>query len=262
MDDDELLLFAADGVDLPPGGVESTVENDGATLRYTTYGDGPPVILLHGGMGHGGNFGKQVDELTAAGYRVVVPDTRGHGGSTRDSRPFSYELLASDLKSVMDAEGIERASIVGWSDGACTGLLLAMSNPERVAGLYFFACNVDPSGTRELEFTPVLGRCIERHTADYELLSPVGEFDQLADDLQVMQSSQPNLSQQQLATITVPVVVALGEHDEFIKRSHAEYLALSIPGARFELLPGVSHFAPIQRPQLFTDSVLRFLARE
>ena len=108
----------------------------------------------------------------------------------------------------------------------------------------------------------MLGRCIGRHTEDYERLSPVGDFDQLADDLQVMQSTQPNLSQQQLATVGVAVTVALGEHDEFIKRSHAEYLARSIPDAHFELLPGVSHFAPIQQPELFTDSVLRFLTRE
>ena len=262
MNDDDLTLFAADGVELPPGGVERIVENDGALLWVASYGHGPAVILLHGGMGHSGNFGKQVAAIAAAGYRVVVADTRGHGRSTRDSRPFSYSLLASDLKSILDALQIEQASIVGWSDGACTGLLLAMSDPARVAGLYFFACNVDPSGTRELEFTPMLGRCIGRHTEDYERLSPVGDFDQLADDLQVMQSTQPNLSQQQLATVGVAVTVALGEHDEFIKRSHAEYLARSIPGARFELLPGVSHFAPIQQPELFTDSVLRFLTRE
>lgn len=262
MNDDDLTLFAADGVALPLGGVESFVENDGARIWFASYGAGPAVILLHGGMGHSGNFGKQVDAIVDAGYRVVVVDSRGHGRSTRDSRAFSYALLASDLRSIMDALAIEQASIVGWSDGACTGLLLAMSDPARVTGLYFFACNVDPSGTRELEFTDMLGRCIGRHAADYERLSPVGDFDQLGDDLAEMQRTQPNLSQQQLAAVRVPVVSVLGEHDEFIKRSHAEYLARSIPGARFELLPGVSHFAPIQRPQLFTDSVLRFLAAE
>jgi pimeloyl-ACP methyl ester carboxylesterase len=259
-DDLELIDFALQGVALPPGGVEQTVDTNGATIWFSSYGDGPAVILLHGGMGHSGNFGKQVDAIVAAGNRVVVVDSRGHGRSTRNSRPFSYELMASDLETVMDAAGIEAASIVGWSDGADTGLLFAMKHPERVTGLYFFACNVDPSGTRELEFTDMLGRCIGRHAADYERLSPVGDFDQLGDDLGEMQKTQPNLSQQQLATVKVPVLSVLGEHDEFIKRSHAQYLARSIPGARFELLEGVSHFAPIQRPQQFTDSVLRFLS--
>ena len=257
--DDHLIDFAENGLDLPEGGTESTVETGGATIWFASYGEGPAVILLHGGMGHSGNFGKQVAAIASAGYRVVVVDSRGHGRSTRGVQPLSYELFASDLEAVMDAAGLASASIVGWSDGADTGLILALRKPERVKNLYFFACNVDPSGTKELEFTDLLGRCIGRHTADYELLSPVGDFDQLGDDLGEMQRTQPNLSQQQLASVTVPVVSVLGEHDEFIKRSHAEYLARSIPGARFELLEGVSHFAPIQRPQLFTDSVLRFL---
>lgn len=262
INDDELTRFAAEGVDLPAGGVESTVETDGATIWFSSYGDGPAVILLHGGMGHSGNFGKQVAAIAAAGYRVVVVDTRGHGHSTRGSLPLSYALFASDLEAVMDALDLASASIVGWSDGADTGLILALRNPAKVDRLFFFACNVDPSGTKDLEFTDVLGRCIARHTEDYEALSPVGDFDQLGDDLAELQSTQPNLSQQQLASVQVPVVVALGEHDEFITRSHAEYLARSIPGARFELLEGVSHFAPIQRPQQFTDSVLRFLTGE
>lgn len=262
MNDDDLIEFAELGLDLPAGGAEHRVEVDGARLWVASFGEGPAVILLHGGMGHSGNFGKQVDALTAAGHRVFVADTRGHGRSTRDDRPFSYTLLAADLEAIMDALGLPSASIVGWSDGACTGLLLAMRAPARVDRLYFFACNVDPSGTRELELTPVLERCIGRHTADYARMAPKPDFDRLADDLGVMQGTQPNLSQQQLAAVKVSVTVAIGEHDEFIKRSHAEYLARSIPGAQFELLPGVSHFAPIQRPQLFTDSVLAFLARE
>ena len=261
-DDDDLTLFARDGVELPAEGAERTVESDGASIWVASFGEGPAVILLHGGMGHSGNFGKQVAAIVAAGHRVVVVDSRGHGRSTRDGRPFSYELLASDLEAVMDALGIERASIVGWSDGADTGLVLALRAPAKVERLYFFACNVDPSGTKELEITPEIERCFSRHTADYARLSPVGQFDQLADDLGVMQGTQPDLSQQQLAAVKVPVTVVLGESDEFIKRSHAEYLARSIPGAHFELMPGVSHFAPIQRPAVFTDSVLRFLATE
>ena len=260
--DDQLIRFSEEGLDLPEGGAESTVETDGATIWFATFGDGPAVILLHGGMGHSGNFGKQVAAIAAAGHRVVVVDSRGQGRSTRGSDKLSYELFASDLEAVMDALGLQSASIVGWSDGADTGLVLALRAPQRVERLYFFACNVDPSGTLELEFTDILGRCIGRHTADYERLSPVGDFDQLGDDLSEMQRTQPNLSQEQLATVKVPVVVALGENDEFIKRSHAEYIARSIPGARFELLSGVSHFAPIQRPRQFTESLLRFLAAE
>jgi non-heme chloroperoxidase len=74
-----------------------------------------------------------------------------------------------------------------------------------------------------------------------------------------MQKTQPDFSAADLAAIRVPVVSAIGEHDEFIKRDHAEYIARTIPAARFQLLPGVSHFAPLQRPELFNAALLDFL---
>lgn len=75
-----------------------------------------------------------------------------------------------------------------------------------------------------------------------------------------MMKTEPNYGPDDLARITVPVAIVQSERDEFIKREHAEYLARSIPGARFILLEGVSHFAPLQRPDLFNDAVLAFLA--
>jgi pimeloyl-ACP methyl ester carboxylesterase len=76
-----------------------------------------------------------------------------------------------------------------------------------------------------------------------------------------MQRTQPDYSQQDLARIRVPVTIAQAEFDEFIKPEHARYLARSIPGAELILLPGVSHFAPLQRPGLFNAAVLEFLGK-
>jgi pimeloyl-ACP methyl ester carboxylesterase len=76
-----------------------------------------------------------------------------------------------------------------------------------------------------------------------------------------MQRTQPNYSAQDLAQIGVPVAIVQSEHDEFIKREHADYLARSIPGAEFVFLPGVSHFAPLQRPEQFNAAMLAFLGR-
>jgi pimeloyl-ACP methyl ester carboxylesterase len=76
-----------------------------------------------------------------------------------------------------------------------------------------------------------------------------------------MQRTQPNYSAQDLAQIRVPVAIVHSEHDEFIKREHAEYLARSIPHAEFIFLPGVSHFAPLQRPIKFNTALLSFLGK-
>ena len=74
-----------------------------------------------------------------------------------------------------------------------------------------------------------------------------------------MQQTQPNYSAQDLAKISVPVAIVHSEHDEFIKREHAEHLAHNIPKAEFVLLRNVSHFAPLQRPEQFNAAILTFL---
>ena len=259
--DDDLIRFEAEGAaPLPDTKDQGYVEHDGARIWYAAYGTGAPVILLHGGLGHSGNWGYQVPVLIENGYHTIVIDSRGHGHSTRDERPYSYELMASDVLAVMNAVGIEQAALVGWSDGACTALVLASKLPARVAGVFFFACNMDPSGTKEVEFTPILQRCVSRHKKDYARLSATpDQFEEFAEAVGLMQRTQPNYSAQDLAQIQLPVAIVQSEHDEFIKREHAEYLARSLPNAEFIYLPEVSHFAPLQRPEQFNATILAFL---
>ncbi len=258
--DDDLVQFAEHGAPLlPTPDHEDRVEHNGALIWYASFGSGPPVILLHGGLGHSGNWGYQVPALVAAGHRVVTIDSRGHGRSTRDDRPYSYELMASDVAAVMDHLSLDRAALVGWSDGACVALVFASKAPARAAGVFFFACNMDPGGTKQIEPSPLLDRCFSRHRKDYTTLSATpADFDQFVSAVGLMMRTQPNYTKQDLGTIEVPVFVALGEHDEFIKREHASYLAEVIPGATLNILPGVSHFAPLQRPDEFNETVLAF----
>lgn len=259
--DDALEHFAASGPPaLPIGDDARFIENDGARIWSASFGTGSPVILLHGGMGNAGNWGHQVPALVASGRQVIVIDSRGHGRSTWDGRPFSYDQMADDVLTVLDARQIERAPIIGWSDGACTGLAMARKQLERVAGVLFFACNVDETGTHPFEFTERIGRCLTRHKADYAALSPTPDrFDAFSEALGLMQRTQPNYSAADLSAIDVPVLVLQAEFDEFIRAEHAEYLARTLPHAGLQMLAGVSHFAPVQRPALFNAAVLDWL---
>ena len=262
--DDDLKNFEAHGaVPLPVPSKEGYVDHDGARIWYATYGSGSPVILLHGGLGHSGNWGYQVPALVDSGHRAVLIDSRGHGRSTRDSRPYSYELMAADVLAVMDALHLEKAALVGWSDGACTALILAMQNPARVAGVFFFGCNMDPSGVREIaQLNPILERCFSRHAKDYAQLSATpDQFQSFVAAVSQMMKTEPNYFAHDLAGISVPVAIVQSEHEEFIKLEHAEYLARSIPGAELILLPGVSHFAPLQRPEEFNRVMRTFLGK-
>ncbi len=258
--DDDLTKFAAEGATpLPIPDIEGYVDHKGAKIYYSTYGSGRPIILLHGGLGHRGNWGSQVPALLASGYRAILIDSRGHGRSTRDERPYTYELMASDVLAVMDSLQLDQAVLVGWSDGACTALILAAEAPTRVAGVFFFACNMDPSGVKPFQTTPALDRCFSRHAKDYDDLSTMpGRFEDFVKAVSLMQQTQPNWTADDLANIAVPVTIVQSERDEFILPEHAAYLAGTIPNAELVILKGVSHFAPLQRPLQFNTAVLAF----
>lgn len=260
--DDDLTHLADHGTPPLPAGRTGPIATDGAEIWFTDVGAGHPLVLLHGGMGNAGNFARQVPALVSAGYRVIGIDTRGHGHSSHDGRPLTYDLLAADTLAVMDALDIDDAAIVGWSDGACTGLALARLAPARVTGLFFFACNVDTTGTHPFVPSPIIDRIWNHHQRDYAALSPTPDrFEPFAKLVQQMQQTLPNYIAADLAAVRVPVTVVQAENDEFIRREHAQYIAATIPGARFELLPSASHFAPLQRPDVFNAAVLDFLAR-
>jgi pimeloyl-ACP methyl ester carboxylesterase len=235
--------------------------HDGAQLYVTTYGHGAPVILLHGGLANQRYWGDQVPALTGAGYRVILIDSRGHGRSSRDGRPYTYELMASDVVSVMDGLQLDKAAVVGWSDGAIIGLVMALHDPDRLTGVFAFAANMDPSGVKDgVETNPNFARFERQAAGDYARLSATPlDYVGFEAAIERMWATEPNYTAADLAKITTPVTIADGDHDEAIKLAHTEYLARSIPGAKLVILPGASHFAMLQRPDEFNAAVLTFL---
>ena len=247
-------------------GATGRVLHDGARIFYATYGatGGPTVILLHGGLANSRYWGNQVPALTKAGDRVILIDSRGHGRSSRDARPYTYELMASDVVAVMDRLGVRRASVVGWSDGAIIALVMAMKDPERLDRVFAFAANMDPSGVRpDTDAHPVFAR-FERQAGDeYAALSPTPhDYPAFKAAIEKMWMTEPNYTAADLARIHTPVAIVDGDHDEAIKRTHTEYLARAIPGAELIILPGVSHFAMLQDPAEFNAAMLGFLAAQ
>ena len=104
-------------------------------------------VLLHGGLANSDYWGNQVAAL-APHHRVILVDSRGHGRSTRDARPFSYDLMADDVVGLLDKLKVPRADIVGWSDGAILGLDLAIRHADRVGKVFAFAANTQTAGVK------------------------------------------------------------------------------------------------------------------
>jgi pimeloyl-ACP methyl ester carboxylesterase len=235
---------------------------NGVSIWYATFGSGPPVILLHGGLANSNYWGHQVPVL-ARSHRVIVMDSRGHGRSTRDSRPYGYTLMASDVIGLMDYLGLPQAAIVGWSDGAIIGLSLAMSHPGRVSRLFAFAANSDPSGVKDVDKSPVFTAFIARGEKEYEALSATPrEYKSFVEQISAMWATQPNWTAADLGAIKVHTWIVDADHDEAIKRENTEFMAGAIPDAGLLLQPEVSHFSMLQAPGQFSDDVLRFLERK
>lgn len=247
---------------LPGAEHSGTAEVNGIKLWYAEFGQGEPVILLHGGFANSNYWGKQVPVL-ATYFRVIVIDSRGHGRSGHDNRPLSYDLMASDVLALMDSLKIQKAAIVGWSDGAIIGLDIAIHNPDRLTRLFAFGANSDPSGTKEDPGNPIFPEMLKRSQAEYQELSPSpGDYKSFAAQLNHMWTTQPKFTAAQLHAIKLPVWIVDGDHDEVIRRENTEFMARTIPNAGLLIQPEVSHFSFLQKPQQFNDDLLNFLGNE
>jgi len=248
---------------LPKPDIATTAPIDGINLWYAIFGTGhgAPILLLHGGLANSDYWGNQIPIL-ARTHQVIVIDSRGHGRSSRTTTPISYDAMAADALALMDRLHLKTAAIIGWSDGAITALTLAMQHPDRVARVFAFAANSDPSGVKDVHDSPVFTAFIARAGREYARLNPTptgyAAFDS---DIEKMWASQPHFSDPALRAIRVPVWIVDGDHDEAIKRSDTDHMAATIPQAREMILPGVSHFAFLQDPNMFNTALQAFLLR-
>jgi pimeloyl-ACP methyl ester carboxylesterase len=233
---------------------------NGIRMYYAVYGEGPPVLLIHGGLGHADIWGFQVPAL-AKDHKVIVADSRGHGRSTRSQQPFSYALMADDYLALLDFLKIDKVALVGWSDGGIIGLDIAIRHPERLSRLFAFAANYTPEGTNDVANSPTFNAYLVRARRDYAALSPTpGEYDAFVKQISKMWVIEPRYSKQQLRAITVPTMIFDGDHDEAIKPEHTREIAKLIPGASLVIMKDASHFAMWQKPEEFNAAVRKFLA--
>jgi len=246
---------------LPQPDDQGYVEFEGAQIWCGAYGEGSPVIMLHGALGSGDDWANQVPALVDSGHAVLLIDSRGRGRSSSGHHSLSYELMAAEVLAVMNTLNIDRAALAGWSDGAIISLVAALRYPDRVGRVFAYAGNMDLSGARSEPLkTLAMDQSFGRAMDDYARLSRTpDQFRTVVSVMDGLLHSEPNYSAEDVASISRPVAIVQGEFDEFIKPEHAAYLARTIPDARLVKLPGVSHFAPWQDPATFNNALLEFL---
>ncbi|MER9459766.1 MULTISPECIES: alpha/beta hydrolase [unclassified Mesorhizobium] len=233
---------------------------NGIQMYYAVFGAGDPILLIHGGLGHGDIWASQVATMSKT-HKVIIADSRGHGRSTRTEQAYGYDLMASDYLALLDYLKIDKTALVGWSDGGIIGIDIALHHPERLTRLFAQAANVTTDGVDPGVLTnKTFAAYIDRSGRDYKRLSKTpDQYDAFVAQISHMWESEPAWTKEQLGKITTPTAIVAGDHDEAIKREHTEYMASVIPGAKLIILPNASHFAMLQAPDEYSQAALDFI---
>lgn len=219
--------------------------------HYIEQGKGFPVILLHGNGEDSSYFLHQMKPF-AQHFRVIAIDTRGHGKSPRGDRPFTIRQFAEDLLDFMNQHAIEKAHILGFSDGGNIAMVFALAHPERVEKLILNGANLDASGVKRKIQIP-----IEISYRVARLFARISSKAKKNAEMLGLMVNDPNVKPEELSRIQCPTLIVAGDKD-MIKDQHTRLIAQSIPGAELSIIPG-NHFVANQHPEAFNEVVLRFL---
>lgn len=254
------------------GGASSTTSPDsyaevrGQRLYYQISGQGPNLLLLHGGLSSGECFAKILPALSER-FRVITVDRVGHGRSSDSGEPFVYASMAEETKSFLDLLGISSTLVLGWSDGGVVGYHLASRYPGLVTKLVAVGANTRVDGMAADAVQWLEGRSdpesllvdLPDVAADYRRLSPHPE--RLLDFLKRSRDlwlRDPYITPDELKRIESPVLLIAGDRND-IRVEHLLELRTSLKHARLCILPGASHFVMQEKPHLMLPIVLDFL---
>lgn len=238
------------------------VEVEGLSVWREVTGQGDPLILLHGGFGGASSFFAQTPALVQAGFRVHVPERRGHAHTPDTDGPLSYSVMAEDTVAYLDQQVGGPAHLVGWSDGAVVAVLAALRRPDLVARMVLIGQYLNSSGRthgNELVASLDSPETIAYLRRGYDPVSPDGadHFPVVHAKMMQMIRSEPELDLGTLSRITAPTLVLQGDRDE-VSVEHSLAVVAALPDAQLAVLPG-THLLPMERPELVNSLIVSFL---
>jgi len=227
----------------------------GFKMYCEVYGQGQPLLIIHGNGGSINNFIYQIPYFSKK-YKVIIADSRAQGNSADVGDSLSYEMMADDYAALLDAMKIDSADVIGWSDGGINTLLLAIRHPEKVKKLASTGANLVPDTTAVPQeiwnmVTPFykMMKSKQNKTAEektqYKLLRLLVE--------------QPHIPLTDLHKISCPSLIIGGDHD-VIKPEHTMLIYQNIPKAYLWILPDSGHSTPIVYKDDFNNEVDKFFS--
>ena len=208
----------------------------GFKMYAETYGQGAPLLIIHGNGGSIKDFIYQIPYFDKK-YKIIIADSRAQGNSTDKGDSLTYEMMADDYAALLDAMKIDSAYVIGWSDGGINALLLAIRHPGKVIKLAATGANITPDSTAFVEgFWQNEKR---QYDTSYNRTWKTKQ-ERNAWKLFLLDWNQPNLTAQQLRAIQCPSLIVCGDHD-LISIEHTALIYKNIPQAYMWVLPDSGH---------------------
>jgi len=231
------------------------LETRGVKLYYETYGQGAPLLLLHGNGGSISNMSNQIPYFSRD-YKVIAIDTRAHGKSKNLLDSLTFEQIVDDFNTLLDTLHLDSCYVIGWSDGGIDALLLAIRHPDKVKKMAFTGANLWPDTTG---LTPFVWNLITQGNVALHKQPPTPEVKR---QLQIsdLDLYQPHITLDQLHHISCPTLVIGGDHDA-IPVLHTVLIAQNIPQSYLWIVPNSGHSVPVFKKDQFNPLIHDFFAQ-
>jgi pimeloyl-ACP methyl ester carboxylesterase len=236
------------------------IEVNGVKIYFETYGQGSPLVLIHGNGGNIEGMKYQI-EYFSKDFAVIALDYRGRGKSELGNDSLTYMNMTRDVNSLLEYLELDSAYIVGRSDGGIIGLLMGIHYPQKVKKIVAFGANLWPDSTALYPFE-VKG--IKEYRLQIENMMSKGDTTQdwnlLRQRMRLIEF-QPNITKDELSQIEVPVLVLSCDRD-LIMEEHTLFIYRNIPKSNLCIFPGETHWITDTNPVLFNNTVDKFLKTE
>ncbi|MBO9636107.1 MAG: alpha/beta hydrolase [Chitinophagaceae bacterium] len=226
----------------------------GIKIYTEVYGEGEPLLVIHGNGGSMADFSNQIPYFSKK-YKVILADSRSQGRTADSGDSLTYEMMADDYAALLTAMNIDSANVIGWSDGGINGLLLAIRHPQKVKKLAVTGANLVPDSTAVYEDVAEL---VQPYYEDARKNRNNGEKGLTHWKLARLLFEQPHIPFTALHTIQCPTLVIGGDHD-VIKVEHTMQIWKNIPRAFLWILPNSGHSTPVVYKDEFNAGVMNFL---
>ena len=262
------------------------VQSNGIELYYETHGASQPLVLISG-LGYSSWQWHRMVPFLAEHFQVIIFDNRGVGQSDKPAGPYTAQMLAADTVGLLDALGIDKATIMGHSMGGFIAQTLALDFPQRVEKLIL--CSTNFGGPHHVPVTAEAMKVLTDVTSDAltrfknglvvstapgwaeknpamveewirwriaNPIEPVHYQAQLAIGLGLLPEAAA--FENKLPNISVPTLILFGAHDKVVPPANADLLAKQITGSQIRIFPDAGHFFPIEIPEVASKAVVEF----